>query len=120
MTEAKAGFAWSVRIAGALVDQYEPIIRENYEVIDIMDAVDNEAGPASVGTSMTASTSQNFGKIKVEATAWCTLPCPVDGVKETAKLVREIVKSDVQDAFREAHDAFMSLHEEYGFSLEDS
>lgn len=84
-----------------------------------MGATEHDEGPASVGTSMTAGTSQSFGKVKIEATAWCTLPCEVDDMKAVAAVAREIVSTDVKEAFREAHAAFMELQDEYQFPMVD-
>jgi hypothetical protein len=33
------------------------------------------AGPASVGISVSVSVSSEYARQKVEASAWCTLPC---------------------------------------------
>lgn len=112
MTEARCGYSWSVRVHGEVKAQ-------DYGTVDIMDTLKHEPGEASTGASMTAGTSQNFGKVKVEASAWCTLPCKPEDIRAVNQVARELVKEDVKEAFREAHDAFMQLHEEYNFPLED-
>jgi len=62
-------------------------------------------GPlASVGMSLSAGSSQNYGEVKWEVSAWCTLPCkPTEqDIVETYSVCYDFCKKEVERRCDEA------------------